>query len=113
MFAALGVAADRATAYRQMAPWLAGLLDDPSPGLRALPFFDELSARQASHGTGGLATMPADWWTEIGPIGTLDDAADHVAALGSAGVDDVGLFPAPDVAVARTKVDQVLALAGG
>jgi len=113
VFAALCVAADRAAAYRQMAPWLAGLLDDPSPGLRALPFFEELSARHASHGTRGLATIPADWWTEIGPIGTLDDAAAHVAALGAAGVDDVGLFPAPDVAVARTQVDQVLALAGG
>ena len=89
-----------------MGPWLAGLLDDPSPGLQALPFFDELSARRAGRGTGGLATLPADWWTEIRPIGTLNEAADHVTALSAAGVDDVGLFPAPDVAVARTQVDQ-------
>jgi alkanesulfonate monooxygenase SsuD/methylene tetrahydromethanopterin reductase-like flavin-dependent oxidoreductase (luciferase family) len=113
VFAALWVDDDRAEAHRHMAPWLAGLLDDPSAGIRALPFFDELTARHADQGVDGLATMPADWWTEIGPIGTLDDARAHIAALAAAGVDSIGLFPSPDVAIARTQLPHVLTLASG
>ncbi len=55
--------------------------------------------------------MPDDWWAELGPIGTLDDAAAHLAALDAAGVHSIGLFPAAEVEVARSQVDDVLALA--
>ena len=65
----------------------------------------------ATTGLEGVRDMPADWWAEIGPIGTLDDAAAHLAALEAAGVHSVGLFPAPEVDVARSQVDDVLALA--
>ncbi|HLT69303.1 MAG TPA: hypothetical protein VKZ72_04000 [Acidimicrobiales bacterium] len=94
-----------------MAPWLARLLSSPSPGLQALPFFDDLAARFADRGVEGLATVPAEWWTELGAIGTLDDAHAHVAALEEAGVASIGLFPAPEVDVALAQIDDVVAFA--
>jgi alkanesulfonate monooxygenase SsuD/methylene tetrahydromethanopterin reductase-like flavin-dependent oxidoreductase (luciferase family) len=111
VFSALCVRDDRAEAHRLMAPWLAGLLDNPSAGLRALPFFDELLARYRDRGVDGLATMPADWWTELAPVGTLDDAVAHVEALARIGVDSIGLFPASDVEIARSQIGDVLAIA--
>ena len=95
VFSALCVRDDRESAFRIMAPWLAGLLEDPNAGFRALPFFADLIARFAEHGVEGLVTMPVDWWTELGPIGTLDDAIAHVEALERAGVASIGLFPRP------------------
>jgi alkanesulfonate monooxygenase SsuD/methylene tetrahydromethanopterin reductase-like flavin-dependent oxidoreductase (luciferase family) len=109
-FARLCVASDRATAYRTMAPYLAGLLDPPAPRLRLIPFYDDLVARYATRGVDGLATMPPDWWHEIGPIGTLDDARAHIDALAAAGVSDIGLFPASDVATARAQLNDVAGL---
>jgi alkanesulfonate monooxygenase SsuD/methylene tetrahydromethanopterin reductase-like flavin-dependent oxidoreductase (luciferase family) len=113
VFSALRVEDERVEAYRHMAPWVATLLaGDPSAGLRALPFFDEMVARHAEHGVDGLVTMPSEWWTELGPIGTLDDARAHVAALEAAGVASIGLLcPSRDVAIAMAQLDQVLALA--
>jgi alkanesulfonate monooxygenase SsuD/methylene tetrahydromethanopterin reductase-like flavin-dependent oxidoreductase (luciferase family) len=111
VFAALCIEDERATAYRRMAPWVATLLGDPSAGIRALPFFDDLAARHDEQGVEGIATMPPEWWSELAPIGTLDDARAHIAALEAAGVHSVGLFPAPDVAIARAQLDHVLALA--
>jgi 5,10-methylenetetrahydromethanopterin reductase len=111
VFAACYVDDDRAAAHRRMAPWLAGQLDDPSAGLHALPFFDDLATLHADRGVDGLATMPPDWWTEIGPIGTLDDARTHVAALAAAGVHSVGLLPPRDLATAHAQLPHVLALA--
>jgi alkanesulfonate monooxygenase SsuD/methylene tetrahydromethanopterin reductase-like flavin-dependent oxidoreductase (luciferase family) len=111
VFAPLCVTADRTEAHRIMAPWLAGRLDEPTAGLTALPFYDDLAARYAEEGVDGVATMPDDWWAELGPIGTLDDAAAHISALEAAGVHSVGLFPAPEVEIARAQVDDVLAIA--
>jgi alkanesulfonate monooxygenase SsuD/methylene tetrahydromethanopterin reductase-like flavin-dependent oxidoreductase (luciferase family) len=112
-FAALCVEDDRATAYQRMAPWLAGLLDSPTPEVRGLPFFDELVVRHATQGVDGLATMPADWWTALGPIGTLDDAAAHIAALEEAGAGSIGLFPVLDPTTSPlAQLPAVLALAG-
>lgn len=110
VFAPLCVTADRADAYRVMAPMLAHLVDQAVPALAELPFHGELLARYATDGVDGLATMPAEWWAEIGPIGTLDDALAHVAALTEAGATSVALFPAPDVDVARAQLDDVAAL---
>jgi 5,10-methylenetetrahydromethanopterin reductase len=110
-FAPLCVADDRRRAHEAMAPWLAALLADPHAGVRALPFFDELDALHQRRGPEGLVTMPADWWVEIGAIGTLDDAAAHIDALRSAGVHSVGLFPAPELDVARAQIGDVIDLA--
>jgi alkanesulfonate monooxygenase SsuD/methylene tetrahydromethanopterin reductase-like flavin-dependent oxidoreductase (luciferase family) len=110
-FAALCVADDRSTAYRRMAPWLAGLLGEPNTALRALPFFDDLVAHYGSRGADGLVGMPPEWWVEIGPIGTLEDARAHIDALEAAGAQSIGLFPAPDAATARFALDHVAVLA--
>jgi alkanesulfonate monooxygenase SsuD/methylene tetrahydromethanopterin reductase-like flavin-dependent oxidoreductase (luciferase family) len=109
-FAKLCVASDRATAYRAMVPYLAGLLDPPAPQLRLIPFYDDLVAWYAARGVAGLTAMPADWWHEIGPIGTLDDAHAHLDALAAAGVSSIGLVPAPDVVTARTQLGDIAAL---
>jgi 5,10-methylenetetrahydromethanopterin reductase len=111
VFSALCVQDDRESAFRIMAPWLAGLLEDPNAGCRALPFFDDLLARFADQGVEGLVTMPVEWWAELAPIGTLDDAIAHVEALERAGVDSIGLFPAPVLEIARRQIDDVLAIA--
>jgi alkanesulfonate monooxygenase SsuD/methylene tetrahydromethanopterin reductase-like flavin-dependent oxidoreductase (luciferase family) len=111
VFSSLCVQDDRPSAFRIMAPWLAGLLSDPNVGLRALPFFDDLVLRFAEMGIEGLVTMPPEWWIELAPIGTLDDALAHVDALQRAGVNSIGLFPAPDIDVARLQLDDVLAIA--
>jgi alkanesulfonate monooxygenase SsuD/methylene tetrahydromethanopterin reductase-like flavin-dependent oxidoreductase (luciferase family) len=110
VFSPLCVTSDRALAHQIMSPWLAERLEEPTAGLTALPFYDELAARYAEKGVDAVAAMPDDWWLELGPIGTLDDAAEHIAALEAAGVHSVGLFPAPEVEIARSQVDDVLAL---
>ena len=111
VFAPLCVTRERAEAHRIMAPWLSGQLAEPTVGLQVLPFFDDLVALHDASGVAGVAAMPADWWAEIGPIGTLDDAAAHLQVLDDVGVHSIGLFPAPDVETARAQVDDVLALA--
>ncbi len=111
VFAPLCVTPRRETAHEIMAPWLAERLAEPTPGVAALPFVDDLVALHRDRGLEGVRGMPDDWWAEIGPIGTLDDAAAHLAALEAAGVHSIALFPAPDVDIARSQVDDVLALA--
>ncbi|TDU91951.1 alkanesulfonate monooxygenase SsuD/methylene tetrahydromethanopterin reductase-like flavin-dependent oxidoreductase (luciferase family) [Kribbella voronezhensis] len=111
VFSAFCVRSDRKTAYEWTAPWLAGLIGEKNPGLATLPFYDELLKRFDEQGVPGLVTMPVDWWTEIGPIGTLDDAAAHLDALNAAGVHHVGLFPDPEVEHGLPQLDFVLELA--
>jgi alkanesulfonate monooxygenase SsuD/methylene tetrahydromethanopterin reductase-like flavin-dependent oxidoreductase (luciferase family) len=93
VFAPLCVRRDRAEAHRAMAPWLARLLEAATPEVVALPFHAEMEAAYRRDGVDALARMPADHWTEIGPVGTLDDAAIHLDALEACGVGSVGLFP--------------------
>jgi 5,10-methylenetetrahydromethanopterin reductase len=111
VFSSMCVAPTREQAYKEMTPWLAWQLGDPSPVVRALPFFDDLAALFAERGADGLAGMPADWWSEIGPIGTMDDALAHIGALEQAGVSHIGLWPAADPAKARDDIPTVVALA--
>ncbi len=111
VFGVLCVDGERSEAYRTMAPWLGSMLDEPTAGLRALPFFDDLAARYAEKGVDGLVTMPPDWWTELAPVGTMDDAVAHLNALEEAGVRSVGMYPAADVDIARAQVADVLTLA--
>lgn len=111
VFAVLGVEADRSSAYEHMAPWLAGLLDGPTAGLLAVPFFDDLVALYRSGGLEGLVTMPSDWWTELGPIGTLDDAQTHIESLEAAGARSIGLFPTPDATLVTAQLPTILRLA--
>jgi 5,10-methylenetetrahydromethanopterin reductase len=110
VFSSVCVEADRATAYRRMAPWIAERLNPPGATFQALPFFDDLMARWNAMGVDGLVTMPREWWIEIGPIGTVDDAAAHLEALEAAGVASIGLYPQPRVTGSGPRVEEVLAL---
>ncbi|TCM41630.1 LLM class flavin-dependent oxidoreductase [Kribbella sp. VKM Ac-2568] len=110
-FSAFCVRSDRKTAYEWTAPWLAGLIEQKNPALPALPFYDDLLKRYSESGVPGLVTMPQDWWTELGPIGTLDDAAAHIEALEAAGVHHIGLFPDPEVEHGLPMLEHVIALA--
>jgi alkanesulfonate monooxygenase SsuD/methylene tetrahydromethanopterin reductase-like flavin-dependent oxidoreductase (luciferase family) len=110
-FATLCVAADRPTAYGLVAPLVAELLDQGHAGLARHPQHREMVRIKEERGIEGLAGMPADWWSGIGAIGTLDDAHAYVAALEAEGVTSISLFPAPVVEVARRQVEDVVALA--
>lgn len=111
VFGVVCVKKERAEAYRTMAPWLAHQLEGARANLTALPFFDDMAARYAGKGLDGLATMPPEWWTELAPIGTLDDAAAHLQALEDAGVQSIGMYPLPEVGVARDQIADVVRLA--
>ncbi|TDD20596.1 LLM class flavin-dependent oxidoreductase [Kribbella turkmenica] len=111
VFSAFCVREDRTSAYEWTAPWLGVRLEENHPGLKALPFYDEMRKLYDESGADGLVGMPADWWTDIGAVGTLDDAAAHIDALESAGVHHIGLFPDPEVAHGMPQLDHVLALA--
>jgi 5,10-methylenetetrahydromethanopterin reductase len=110
-FSAFCVRSDRKTAYEWTAPWLAGLIEQKNPALPALPFYEDLLKLYSESGVAGLITMPHDWWLELGPIGTLEDAAAHIEALEAAGVHHIGLFPDPEVEHGLPQLDYVLELA--
>jgi alkanesulfonate monooxygenase SsuD/methylene tetrahydromethanopterin reductase-like flavin-dependent oxidoreductase (luciferase family) len=111
VFTALCIGDDGDGARREMAPFLARLLSTPNVALDAHPHVDEMRARHDHGGLDALVTMPRSWWTEIGAIGTLDDAMEHIAALHEAGAHDVALFPANDVDVVRRQLDDVALVA--
>ena len=108
-FTHVAVAQDREDAYAELAPFVAESLD--SPGFRDLPFIDDMRQRHDQRGLDGLVGMPHDWWLQIGAIGTLDDAIEHVALLEAEGVTGVAFFPTPKLDVARRQVDDVVAIA--
>jgi alkanesulfonate monooxygenase SsuD/methylene tetrahydromethanopterin reductase-like flavin-dependent oxidoreductase (luciferase family) len=108
-FTHFAVAQNRHDAYAELAPLVAESLD--SPGFRDLPFLDELRGRHARDGLDGVVGMPRDWWLQIGAIGTLDDALEHIDLLEAEGVTGVAFFPTPELDVARRQVDDVVAIA--
>lgn len=110
VFTALGIHDDAGTAHRLMAPFVAGLLDGGGPVL-AHPHIDEIQERFRERGVDGIADMPADWWIEVGAIGTFDDAVRHAEALADAGADDIAFFPGPAVELAREDLAHVARLA--
>ncbi len=97
VFASLCVLPDRESAYRAMAPLVAELLERGEPCILEHPHADEIRERFDRRGHDGLADMPAAWWAEIGPIGTLDDAVAFTGALVDAGAADVAYFPGPEL----------------
>ncbi len=76
-----------------------------------LPFFDEIVERVETDGPTALLAMPADYWSEIGAIGTFDDALAHVAALEAAGVSSINVFPGDELEIAWEQLPGVAALA--
>jgi alkanesulfonate monooxygenase SsuD/methylene tetrahydromethanopterin reductase-like flavin-dependent oxidoreductase (luciferase family) len=111
VFTALAVGDDAREMRRVMAPFVAGLIDGANPAANAHPHIDEIRERHAERGVEGIADMPADWWIELGAIGTFDDAVRHAEALADAGAHDVAFFPGPTVELARDDLDHVTRLA--
>ena len=111
VFVPLITAPTRAEAYRLAAGWLAGQLASPTPSLTGAAFYGELVDLHTRGGDEALATVPPQWWAELGAIGTLEDAAAHIDALERAGATGVALVPAPDAEVATRQIDDVLELA--
>jgi alkanesulfonate monooxygenase SsuD/methylene tetrahydromethanopterin reductase-like flavin-dependent oxidoreductase (luciferase family) len=111
VFTALAVGDDAREMRQAMAPFVAGLLDGANPAPEAHPHIDEIKERYDARGTDGIADMPADWWTELGAIGTFDDAVRHAEALADAGAHDVAFFPGPTVELARDDLAHVSRLA--
>jgi len=109
-FTMMAVDDDRRTAYGFVAPFVAGLFAERRPAMTVLPFFDEVAGRIEAGGHETLLDMPADYWTEIGAIGTMDDAHAHVRSLEAAGVHSVNVFPGEEISVAMEQVDVVAEL---
>jgi alkanesulfonate monooxygenase SsuD/methylene tetrahydromethanopterin reductase-like flavin-dependent oxidoreductase (luciferase family) len=110
VFTALAVGDDAREMRRAMAPFVAGLLHGENPAANAHPHVDEIRERHAARGVDGIADMPADWWIELGAIGTFDDAVLHAEALADAGATDVSFFPGPTVDLAREDLAHVVGL---
>ena len=111
-FTMMAVADDRRTAYGYVAGFVAGLIAERLPAFTVLPFFDEVEQRVADGGADALLDMPSDYWREIGAVGTMEDALEHVAALEEAGVRSINIFPGDDLDTAWAQLDGVAALAG-
>ena len=107
VFTMWSVDPDRRTAYAQVAPFVAELIQQRKPAFTALPFFDDMFDRVARDGWQALLDMPADYWCAFGAIGTLADAYGHIASLGAVGVDHANIYPGPDLEYARSLVAPV------
>jgi 5,10-methylenetetrahydromethanopterin reductase len=110
-FTMLSVDADRRQAYRPLTEFVARLVAERRPAFTVLPFFDELATRVVEHGSASLIEMPADYWREIGAIGTIDDALAHVESLERAGVASINVFPGPELDEAWQLMPDVATLA--
>ncbi|MGA7756962.1 MAG: LLM class flavin-dependent oxidoreductase [Ilumatobacteraceae bacterium] len=111
VFTALAVGDDARATRRAMAPFIEGLIDGTNPAPNAHPHIDEIQELYTARGVDGIADMPAEWWIELGAIGTFDDAVRHAEALADAGATDVTFFPGPTVDLAREDLGIVTRLA--
>ncbi|MEP1126255.1 MAG: LLM class flavin-dependent oxidoreductase [Ilumatobacter sp.] len=107
VFASLCLTDDRAEAHRLMAPFIGSQLAAPWPGIDDHPHIDEIRERHALGGIEAIATMPTEWWHELGAIGDLDDVVEHAEALRAAGVTELAFFPGPTVEFTRDDLDAV------
>jgi len=110
-FTVLAVSDDRREAYGWVSEFVAGLVRARRPAFTVLPFFEEMHAKVSADGSDALVEMPADYWREIGAVGTMDDAVAHVAALEAAGVASANVFPGDDLDDAWRQLPVVAALA--
>lgn len=94
-----------------MAGLIGEQLHSPHAGWRALPFFDDLMDRFTDGGAEAVASMPRDWWHEIGPIGDRADAHAYLDRLESVEVDAVTMYPAPEVDLALGDLETVIDVA--
>jgi hypothetical protein len=110
-FASLCVLPEREAAHRAMAPLVAELLGRDTPCILEHPHADEIRERYDRGGADALADMPHDWWAEIGPIGTLDDAVAFTEQLADAGATDIAFFPWPELEYAYEDIGIVQQIA--
>jgi alkanesulfonate monooxygenase SsuD/methylene tetrahydromethanopterin reductase-like flavin-dependent oxidoreductase (luciferase family) len=112
VYTAVSIDDDRQAARRAIAPFIAeNVAHGLNFGLQSAPFHDDLVTLAAEGGVDGIASAPDDWWIELGAIGTPDDVAAHVAALGDAGATTVAFFPPPFPEEALAQIDRVCSLA--
>jgi alkanesulfonate monooxygenase SsuD/methylene tetrahydromethanopterin reductase-like flavin-dependent oxidoreductase (luciferase family) len=110
-FAPICITGDRDESFRLVADHLGEMLADPHHrGLRALRHHDHLLDAWRSGGEEALAAAPAEWWGDVGLIGTFDDAVAYVRAMSALGVTSISAFPAPDLDMARSQLDDVVEL---
>ncbi len=107
VFAALCLTEERTEAHGLMAPFIESQLAAPWPGIDDHPHIDEIRERHAGGGVDAIATMPAEWWHELGAIGDLDDVLAHADAMRAAGTTELAFFPGPTVELARDDLDAV------
>jgi 5,10-methylenetetrahydromethanopterin reductase len=107
VFSALCLMDDRRDAHRLMAPFIESQLAAPWPGINDHPNIDEIRERHATGGLNAIASMPGDWWLELGAIGDLDDVLAHAAAMHAAGTTELAFFPGPTVEATRGDLDAV------
>jgi 5,10-methylenetetrahydromethanopterin reductase len=100
VFTPLCVIPDRMTARRVMAPMVQGMVARGSYPLSQQPFWSDLQAACAS-GVEAMVLLPDEVWTELGAVGTMDDAIENVRALIDAGATHVSFFPGPAVDLVR------------
>jgi alkanesulfonate monooxygenase SsuD/methylene tetrahydromethanopterin reductase-like flavin-dependent oxidoreductase (luciferase family) len=112
VYTAVSIDDDRQAARRAIAPFIAeNVAHGLNFGLQSAPFHDDLVTLATEGGVDGIASAPDDWWIELGAIGTPDDVAAHVAALGNAGATTVAFFPPPFPEAAIAQIDRVCSLA--
>ncbi|MET0578002.1 MAG: LLM class flavin-dependent oxidoreductase [Ilumatobacteraceae bacterium] len=108
-YSAMSIDPDRREARRAMAGLIAELVEQGGPpGLRANPFYDELAMLVQTSGAAAVDDFPDDWWIHLGAVGTPDDVAAHIAALGAAGATTVACFLAPEPDVALQQLDVLI-----
>lgn len=98
---------DALAARRAVAPALAHAVAERYPMITALPFADELDRALADGGQEALANLPAEYWTTLGAVGTMNDAAAHLRSLDAAGLHSAAFFLHDDPAVGREQIDRI------
>jgi alkanesulfonate monooxygenase SsuD/methylene tetrahydromethanopterin reductase-like flavin-dependent oxidoreductase (luciferase family) len=108
VYTVISIDDDRHAARRAIAPFIVeNVAHGLNFGLQSAPFHDDVVALAKDRGVEGVASAPDDWWIELGAIGTPDDVAAHVAALGDAGATTVAFFPPPFPDEALGQIDRV------
>ncbi|MFV0260752.1 MAG: LLM class flavin-dependent oxidoreductase [Acidimicrobiales bacterium] len=96
VFCSASVKLDGAAAREAMVPFVAGVFERPPLAVQMLDFYPELQERAATAGwIDAVTRMPPEWWRQLGPIGTPDDAAGYLRSMRAAHADSLVIFPDP------------------
>lgn len=101
------VADDPRDAREAMAPGLLDAVTHRVPMINALPFVEELVTAAETGGVQGLIDLPQEYWTALGAVGTLEDAAQHVRSLADAGLRSAAFFLDDDPGTGRRQIEQI------